>query len=353
MKRISLSIAALMMTATLYAEADFNTVQAMIGKGEYQTALNALQIIEKNHPGMAKVQYTIAQAQAGIGNLPAAKVALAKAQAIDPKLAFVPESQVKELTAIINEVRVIKKVEQSSHWFLYTVLALGVVGTVAYFLTRRKETSVSETKSEVKTENTSYSGNFNGYKSENVNSYTSSGTPNYNSQSMNRQYRNEPVREVEVHHYHDNSSSNVGTAIAAGAVAGVATSVLTNAMLNESHHNHDSHEYNNPHRDYFSNSNYASSRNDSDSLSSLNSANSANRRETEEVSNTWNDNSSSSGISDTWKDDSSSSSISNSWEDEESTRSSSWGSSSWGSSSSDDSSSYSSSSDDSSSSSWE
>ena len=330
MKRISLSIAALMMTATLYAEADFNTVQAMIGKGEYQTALNALQIIEKNHPGMAKVQYTIAQAQAGIGNLPAAKVALAKAQAIDPKLAFVPESQVKELTAIINEVRVIKKVEQSSHWFLYTVLALGVVGTVAYFLTRRKETSVSETKSEVKTENTSYSGNFNGYKSENVNSYTSSGTPNYNSQSMNRQYRNEPVREVEVHHYHDNSSSNVGTAIAAGAVAGVATSVLTNAMLNESHHNHDTHEYNNPHRDYFSNSN------------------SANRRETEEVSNTWNDNSSSSGISDTWKDDSSSSSISNSWEDEESTRSSSWGSSS-----SDDSSSYSSSSDDSSSSSWE
>lgn len=55
MKKISLSIAALMMTATLYAEADFNTVQNMIGKGQYQSALTALQIIDKNHPMSSKV----------------------------------------------------------------------------------------------------------------------------------------------------------------------------------------------------------------------------------------------------------------------------------------------------------
>ena len=63
----------LLLSICLYAEATFDQVQSMIDKQQYKQAVLALTIISNNHPASSKVQYTLAQAQAGLGNLPAAK----------------------------------------------------------------------------------------------------------------------------------------------------------------------------------------------------------------------------------------------------------------------------------------
>ena len=116
MKKLLLLIFA---TVCLYAEATFDQVQSMIDKQQYKQAVLALTIISNNHPASSKVQYTLAQANAGLGNLPAAKEALDKAIALNPKLDFVSASQVNELSSIINAPRVIKPVEPESHWFIW------------------------------------------------------------------------------------------------------------------------------------------------------------------------------------------------------------------------------------------
>ena len=87
----------MLLSICLYAEATFDQVQSMIDKQQYKQAVLALTIISNNHPASSKVQYTLAQAQAGLGNLPAAREALDKAIAINPKLDFVPVKQVEEL----------------------------------------------------------------------------------------------------------------------------------------------------------------------------------------------------------------------------------------------------------------
>ena len=108
----------LLLSICLYAEATFDQVQTMIDKQQYKQAVLALTIISNNHPASSKIQYTLAQANAGLGNLPAAKEALDRAIALNPKLDFVLASQVNELSSIINAPRVIKPVEPVSHWFI-------------------------------------------------------------------------------------------------------------------------------------------------------------------------------------------------------------------------------------------
>jgi hypothetical protein len=137
MKKLLLLIFA---TACLYAEATFDQVQSMIDKQQYKQAVLALTTIEKNHPESSKVQFTLAQAHAGLDNLPLAKEALDKAIAINPKLDFVPTKQVEELSKTINAVRVIKRVEESTNWTLWILLMVGTSFVVAFFL-RSKPTS--------------------------------------------------------------------------------------------------------------------------------------------------------------------------------------------------------------------
>lgn len=131
MKKLLLLIFA---TACLYAEASFDQVQSMIDKQQYKQAVLALSVIEHNHPNSSKVQFTLAQAQAGLGNLPLAKEALDRAIAINPKLDFVPVKQVEELSKTINAVRVIKRVEESTNWTLWILLMVGTSFVVAFFL---------------------------------------------------------------------------------------------------------------------------------------------------------------------------------------------------------------------------
>ena len=124
----------LLLSICLYAEATFDQVQSMIDKQQYKQAVLALSVIADNHPNSSKVQFTLAQAQAGLGNLPLAKEALDRAIAINPKLDFVPAKQVEELSKTINAVRVIKRVEESTNWTLWILLMVGTSFIVAYFL---------------------------------------------------------------------------------------------------------------------------------------------------------------------------------------------------------------------------
>ena len=117
----------LLLSICLYAEATFDQVQSMIDKQQYKQAVLALTIISNNHPASSKVQYTLAQANAGLGNLPAAKDALDRAIALNPKLDFVSASQVNELSSIINAPRVIKPVEPESHWFIWLLSITGCI----------------------------------------------------------------------------------------------------------------------------------------------------------------------------------------------------------------------------------
>ena len=131
----------LLLSICLYAEATFDQVQSMIDKQQYKQAVLALTIISNNHPASSKVQYTLAQANAGLGNLPAAKEALDRAIALNPKLDFVSASQVNELSSIINAPRIIKPVESESHWFIWLLSITGVSFVIAYFIKQNNKSS--------------------------------------------------------------------------------------------------------------------------------------------------------------------------------------------------------------------
>jgi tetratricopeptide (TPR) repeat protein len=175
-------------TLSLYAEATFEQVQSMIGSGNYKQAVLALTVIAENHPNSSKVQYTLAQAQAGLGNLPAANAALDKALALNPKLDFVPADQVKQLQqAIQPQVKLIKPVPTGPSTLEYLLVVLSF-GIVAYLVYRKYSCKPKPIKPEVK----SYS--------------TSSYQPSYSRPNG---------RPTEVHHhYYDQSrSSDLGTTI--------------------------------------------------------------------------------------------------------------------------------------------
>ena len=131
----------LLLSICLYAEATFDQVQSMIDKQQYKQAVLALTIISNNHPASSKAQYTLAQAQAGLGNLPAAKEALDRAIALNPKLDFVSASQVNELSSIINTPRVIKPVEPESHWFIWVFGSACISFLFFLFMGKRKKSS--------------------------------------------------------------------------------------------------------------------------------------------------------------------------------------------------------------------
>lgn len=256
-------------TLSLYAEATFEQVQSMIGSGNYKQAVLALTVIAENHPNSSKVQYTLAQAQAGLGNLPAANAALDKALALNPKLDFVPADQVKQLQqAIQPQVKLIKPVPTGpSTWeYLLVVLSFGIV---AYLVYRKYSCKPKPIKPEVK----SYS--------------TSSYQPSYS-------------KPTEAHHhYHDQSrGSDLDTTILESA----ATAAVVSTLMDDDSHSH------------------RSDATESYRPSTVSSGNS--------VSSSWND-STSSSKSDSWEDSTSTRSTSSSWSDSSSSSSSSDSSSSW------------------------
>ena len=274
----------LLLSICLYAEATFDQVQSMIDKQQYKQAVLALTIISNNHPASSKVQYTLAQAQAGLGNLPAAKEALDKAIALNPKLDFVSASQVNELSSIINAPRVIKPVEPESHWFIWLLSITGVSLVLAYFIKQNNKSSKLSTP-EVKP-STKYSPSST-KSEESFYEHTSVANPAPVSPTNGRSY-SESVRTskpAEVHHHHSASKSDIVTTL---ATAGLTAAAVSYAM------SHDEPEQ--PTHSYQPES-ISSSWDDSSSTSSTWDSPS------ESTSSSWKDNSSSSSdSSSSWND---------------------------------------------------
>lgn len=272
----------LLLSICLYAEATFDQVQSMIDKQQYKQAVLALTIISNNHPASSKVQYTLAQANAGLGNLPAAKEALDRAIALNPKLDFVSASQVNELSSIINAPRVIKPVEPESHWFIWLFGSACVSFLFFQFMSKRKKSSKLSTP-DIKP-STKYSPKSN--KSTDTIYNDEPIKPAPVNPTNSRSY-SEPVRTsrpAEVHHHHSAGKSDVFTTLATAGITAAAVSYMM-----------DDNDKPEP---------ISSSWNDDSSTSSTWDSPS------ESTSSSWNDDSSS---SDSWSDSSSSSD--SSWND--------------------------------------
>ena len=273
----------LLLSICLYAEATFDQVQSMIDKQQYKQAVLALTVIADNHPNSSKVQFTLAQAQAGLGNLPAAKDALDKAIAINPKLDFVPAKQVDELSKTINASRVIKPIESDSHWVLWILLAVGTSFVVAYFIRSKKpdEPATPDVKP-------TYTPAPEPIKPRDYDTVTTASATNKPFISRYEPMA-EPVRTsrpAEVHYYNHGNSNSSSDLLSTVAVAGLTAAAVSYAM------NHDEPEQ--PTHSY----------------------------QPEPISSSWND-SPTESVSSSWKDNSSSTS-SDSWSDSSSDSSSSW-----------------------------
>ena len=297
----------LLLSICLYAEATFDQVQSMIDKQQYKQAVLALTIISNNHPASSKVQYTLAQAQAGLGNLPAAKEALDRAIALNPKLAFVSASQVNELSSIINAPRVIKPVEPESHWFIWLLSITGVSFAVAYFLRNKKSRKLStpdvkpSTKyspSPSKSEESFYEHTSTAKPAPvnptNGRSYSESPKEAPSKPVYNRTSSYEPTRTsrpAEVHHHH----SDFITTLATAGITAAAVSYMMDDKPEQPTHS------------------YQPEPGVSESWNASSNTSSTWDNPAESTSSSWNDDSSSS--SDSWSDSSSSSSSDSSWND--------------------------------------
>lgn len=307
----------LLLSICLYAEATFDQVQSMIDKQQYKQAVLALTIISNNHPASSKVQYTLAQANAGLGNLPAAKEALDRAIALNPKLDFVSASQVNELSSIINAPRVIKPVEPESHWFIWLLSITGVSFVVAYFFKHNNKSSKLSTPDIKPSTKYSPSSNksvnkYDGFdpvpdkftkpapvKPTNGRSYSEPPKEAPSKPVYNRTSSYEPTRTsrpAEVHHHHSDSKSDVFTTL---ATAGLTAAAVSYMMDDNDKPEQPTHSYQ-PEP-------ISSSWNDDSSTSSTWDSPS------ESTSSSWKDDSSSS--SDSWSDSSSSSDSWSSWND--------------------------------------
>lgn len=292
----------LLLSICLYAEATFDQVQSMIDKQQYKQAVLALTIISNNHPASSKVQYTLAQANAGLGNLPAAKEALDKAIALNPKLDFVSASQVNELSSIINAPRVIKPVEPESHWFIWLLSITGVSFVIAYFFKQsNKSSKLSTPDVKPSTKYSPSSEHTSTAKPAPVNptngrSYSEPPKEAPSRTVYNRTSSYEPTRTsrpAEVHHHHSASKSDVLTTVAtAGLTAAAVSYIMDDDKPEQPTHSYQPEPI-------------SSSWNDDSSTSSTWDSPS------ESTSSSWNDDSSSS--SDSWSDSSSSSD--SSWND--------------------------------------
>lgn len=220
----------LLLSICLYAEATFDQVQSMIDKQQYKQAVLALTIIADNHPTSSKVQYTLAEANAGLGNLPAAKEALDRAIALNPKLNFVSASQVNELASIINAPRIIKPVEPESHWFIWLLSITGVSFVIAYFIKQNNKSSKLSTP-DIKPSN-KYSPSSEHTSTVNPIKGRSYSEPPKEAPSRpvyNRTSSYEPTRTsrpAEVHHHHSADKSDVFTTLATAGLTAAAVSYM-------------------------------------------------------------------------------------------------------------------------------
>jgi tetratricopeptide (TPR) repeat protein len=123
-----------LVATSAFAEPSFTQIQDLIGRQQYSAAAQGLEQIIHNHPNSAKAFYSMAQAQAGLGNLDKARYALDKATGLDPTLSFASESQVQSLReALTPQVAKIEKVEESHFWRNLVLILFAVgIGFIIY-----------------------------------------------------------------------------------------------------------------------------------------------------------------------------------------------------------------------------
>ncbi len=142
MKKFILALMLSVAAVAAFAEPSFQQVQGLIEQRQFSSAAAGLEEIIRNHPQSAKAFYAMAQAQAGLGDLPKAKRALDKARGLDPELKFASQANVASLEqAITPQVKKVERVEESSHWgALFVALLLLGGGVIGYILwtSRRK-----------------------------------------------------------------------------------------------------------------------------------------------------------------------------------------------------------------------
>lgn len=302
MKKLLLTLLA---TISLYAEASFDQVQTMIDKHEYRQAKFALTIITQNHPDSAKAYYTLAQANAGLGDLISARNALEKAQALNPTLSFVPQSQVEKLKqAIQPQTTLITKVEEPSHWFrnLLIAIALGALAFFGYKRFNKPKPKVEEPKPSPKYEAPKYT-----YKEPTKDAREQETRQDSVSTPPHADRFNHPTHTEVHHHHHNNSGPSTLETI---AVAGLTSAAVTSMMNHNQEHPHSHIDY----EPTFNNS----------PVSTWEESKSSSWDEKPEVSSSWYE--PTSARSNSWDDSSSSSSSSSdSWSSSSSGSSSSWG----------------------------
>lgn len=335
MKKMLVGLLLLVSTAVL-AEPSFNDIQSLIEQHQYSAAESGLVEIIKNHPQSAKAYYTMAQAQAGLGNLEKARYALDKAQGLEPSLSFADSGAVKNLRqAISPQTSKIEAVPESNFWtYFFILIGIGLLYFVYRWYNDNKENdsnSGSEPtnpwpKTPSPSSNTQSTSSTTSTRSS---TYRSTPRP---STAANRTSNNYTQQPQVVNHYHNDNSSDLLTGV-----------LLGEALANN--HSHDTVVVQQSAPVYVPTVEAPISRNDYFTPSRTpEPTRDTSWDDTPVKSNSWDSSSSSSS---SWDDDSSSKS-SSSWS------SSSSSSSSWDSGSSSSSSSWDSgSSSDSSSSSWD
>lgn len=288
MKSLLLIISLVM---ALFAEPSFQDVQSMIEHQQFKQAKLALTIINNNHPNSSKVYYTLAQANAGLGDLPAAKDALDHAKALNPKLDFATASQLADLEqAITPQAHLVKPVE-SSYFYLWMFGFTIVIGGVVYYVTRKPKPTLKPEQPSTK-----YS-----YTPTPPSSGSSSTT------STSTYVDPTPSKPTEVHHHHhsDSGMGTAGTILTAGLTAAAVSSMMD-------HHQATPIVIHNEYPEYTSRSSYSEPTSSSweDSKPSYTSTHSSDYEDSTSRSSSWSDSSSSSS---SWSDSSSSSS-SSSWD---------------------------------------
>lgn len=208
-----LLLISLLLSLSMFAEATFDQVQTMIERHDYKQAKLALHVIVSNHPTSAKAYYTLAQANAGLGDLPSAREALDRATALDPHLSFAPPSAVASLRDALTPPTAKIIPIQQSHTFLYTVLAAIGLGGLYYYFSRPKSAPAAEPTPTSKYEPTR--------------SYTPSTSSSYSTYSEPTPSR---PTEVHHHHHHDSSSSSGMSTLGTIAVAGITAAAVTSLM---------------------------------------------------------------------------------------------------------------------------
>lgn len=297
---------ALILSLSLWAEATFDQVQSMIDKQEYKQAKLALTVIANNHPNSAKVYYTLAQANAGLGDLPSARDAFNKAVALNPKLDFAPSSAVDQLReALTPPTSKIVAVYTPTHTFFYMVL--GAIGSVGiFFLYRRFKPLESPTVTPTATPSRKYDTASSTAKTYPSSYHESSiqGPPARGTYSTYSDPTPAPTVTEVHHHHHDSHKSSGMSTLGTVAVAAGTAAVVSSMMDNHSSFHHSSPIITPTYEESTRSSSISSSWEDTTSTSSS-------WEEPTTRPSSW-DSSSSSSSSDSWS--SSSDSSSSSWD---------------------------------------